>query len=162
MELFLSDGWFKLIAELEQAPTAGPLLNLIVTGGPQGERRAHLRGSAFGRDHAADADATITLPFKIAHVIFVEGNFRAAMPAFTAGQIQVEGSLDVLAQISHSSGDELRELRNRLLAITEPVSTGPKLPGEAAARGRILAHSGHEWSELTAHLGQWWRQRALL
>ena len=140
-EVFLSERWFGRVDEIQPpgAKNGGVLLNLVVTGGPEGEKRVHVEGSRFGRDHAAGAAATVTLPFDIAHAVFVQGRFRDAMPAFTAGKIQIEGQLAALASISRSDGDELRELRDRLLTITEPATTGPSLGGQAQARAGVLA-----------------------
>jgi hypothetical protein len=139
-EVFLSDSWFERVDEIQRdAPSAGPTLNLVVVDGPEGRKQAHLAGARFGRDHASSAAATVTLPFEIAHAIFVEGRFRDAMPAFTAGKIQIEGSLAALAAISRSDGDELRQLRDRLLTVTRPATTGPSLSGPAGARARAIA-----------------------
>jgi hypothetical protein len=140
-ETFLSESWFRLVDELQkEAPVnGGAVLNLVVTDGPEGEKRVHVEGSRFGRDHAPAPAATVTLPFPIAHAIFVEGRFRDAMPAYTAGKIQIEGQLTALASISRSDGNELRQLRDRLLTITEPATKGPSLSGQAAARSRLVA-----------------------
>ena len=140
-ETFLSESWFRLVDELQEdaPPNGGAVLNLVVTEGPEGEKHVHVEGSRFGRDHAPSAAATVTLPFPIAHAIFVEGKFRDAMPAYTAGKIQIEGQLTALASISRSDGDELRQLRDRLLTITEPATKGPSLSGQAGARSRLAA-----------------------
>ncbi|MGH7897292.1 MAG: phytanoyl-CoA dioxygenase family protein [Candidatus Binatia bacterium] len=140
-EVFLSEGWFQRVDAIQKdAPgNGGPILNLVVTDGPEGEKRVHVEGSRFGKQHAAGAAATVTLPFEIAHAIFVQGRFRDAMPAFTAGKIQIDGQLAALASISRSDGDELRQLRDRLLTITEPATSGPTLVGPAGARAGVLA-----------------------
>jgi hypothetical protein len=140
-EVFLSESWFHQVDDIQKdAPASrGPVLNLVVTDGPTGEQRVRVEGSRFARGHADGAAATVTLPFDIAHAIFVQGRFRDAMPAFTAGKIQIEGQLSALASIARSDGDELRELRNRLLTITQPASNGTSLSGEAAARAGRLA-----------------------
>jgi hypothetical protein len=136
--VFLSDPWFDEVSSLQAAVGSGkPVLNLVVTGGPEGEKRVRVEGSRFVRGHATGAAATITLPFQIAYSVFVQGNFRAAMPAYTAGKIQVEGELGALSSISNSAADQLRELRGRLLEVTQPAS-GPELAGLAAARASAL------------------------
>jgi ectoine hydroxylase-related dioxygenase (phytanoyl-CoA dioxygenase family) len=139
-DVFLSESWFRRVDEIQKdAPgNGGPVLNLVVCDGPEGEKRAHVAGTRFGQGHASEAAATVTLPFEIAHAIFVEGRFRDAMPAFTAGKIQIDGQLAALASIARSDGDELRELRNRLLTITRPASDGPSLVGPAAGRAAAL------------------------
>ena len=138
---FLSANWFDVVTRLQQeSPDLGGLVfNLVVTGAPDGEKCVHVNGSRFARGRAENAAATITLPTKLAHAIFVEGNFRAAMPAYTAGKMQIDGDLGALAAISHSSGDQLREMRNRLLPITLSPSAGLELAGPAAARSSALA-----------------------
>ncbi|MGH7818237.1 MAG: phytanoyl-CoA dioxygenase family protein [Candidatus Binatia bacterium] len=140
-EVFLSESWFRRVEEIQKSTPAdgGAVLNLVVTGGPEGEKRVRVKGARFANGHAEGAAATITLPFPLAHAIFVEGRFRDAMPAYTAGKIQIDGELSALARIARSDGDELRELRNRLLTITEPASRGPSLAGEAARRSGALA-----------------------
>ena len=138
---FLSDGWFDAVTKLqeESADPSGPVFNLVVTGHSASEKRVHVNGSFFARGHAENAAAAITLPVKIAHSIFVEGNFRAAMPAYMAGKMQIDGDLGALAAISHSSGNQLREMRDRLLAITLSPPSGSNLDGAAAARSSVLA-----------------------
>jgi len=140
-EVFLSERWFEGVDEIQKATPAngGPVINLVVPDAPGGEKRVRVEGSRFSRGHADGAAATVTLPFDIAHCIFVQGRFRDAMPAFTAGKIQIDGELSALASISRSDGDALRQLRDRLLNITEPLTTGPSLSGEAGNRHRRLA-----------------------
>src|SRR5262245_22146330 len=110
-EQFLSENWFQKVDAIQEDSPAngGPVLNLVVTDGPGGEKKVRVEGSRFSQGHASGAAATITLPFEIAHAIFVKGRFRDAMPAFTAGKIQIDGQLSALAGIARSDGDELRE-----------------------------------------------------
>jgi ectoine hydroxylase-related dioxygenase (phytanoyl-CoA dioxygenase family) len=140
-EVFLSENWFRQVDAIQKdSPVnGGPILNLVVTDGPGGEKRVRVEGSRFAQGHASGAAATITMPFEIAHAIFVEGRFRDAMPAFTAGKIQIDGQLSALAGIARSDGDELRRLRDQLLTITEPATQGPSLSGQAASRASVLA-----------------------
>ena len=138
-EVFLSDDWFQKVDEIQRdvPRNGGAILNLVVTEGPEGVKHVRVEGTRFERDHAPGAAATVTLPFEIAHAIFVEGRFRDAMPAFTAGKIQIDGQLAALASISRSDGDELRILRDRLLRITEPATNSPTLVGPAGAKARV-------------------------
>ena len=47
------------------------------------------------------------------------------MPAYTAGKMQIDGDLGALAAISHSSGDQLREMRNlQSMAVVERQQAG--------------------------------------
>lgn len=137
-ETFLSEPWFHMVKEIqkEAAGPGGVTMNLVVQNGPGGERRVHVAGNRFFEGHAKDAAATITLPFTVAHAIFVEGKFREAMPAYTSGQIQIDGEISALAGIARSEGDALRQLRDRLLRITKPVGEGASLTGVAGDRER--------------------------
>ncbi|MGH7803305.1 MAG: hypothetical protein ACREQJ_03080, partial [Candidatus Binatia bacterium] len=71
-ETFLSESWFEQVDEIQRdAPRTGPTLNLVVVDGPEGPKRVHVAGTRFAKNHDAGAAATVTLPFEIAHAIFV-------------------------------------------------------------------------------------------
>lgn len=107
---FLSDAWFDAVEELRgdapdaPAGTADVSVNMVVTGGPDGDRQMHFAGGQFDRGLAEGAPTTVTLPFDIARAMLVDGNPQAAMTAFMAGQIKVQGDMTRLMALQSQGG----------------------------------------------------------
>lgn len=106
---FLSDEWLdaaKGIAEEHGAGAApsGVTLNVVVTGGPQGDRELHFADGNFATGLLADAPTKLTVPYSVARAMFVEGNQQAAMQAFMGGQIKVEGDMTKLMAMQSQGG----------------------------------------------------------
>ena len=107
---FLSDAWLedvqKLAAEAGGAGAmpAGVELNMVVTGGPQGDRELHVANGAFGAGLLDNAPTKLTLPYSVARSMFIEGNQQAAMQAFMSGQIKVEGDMTKLMAMQGGGG----------------------------------------------------------
>ena len=131
---FLSDEWLveaRLIrAEFEgNAPTVAQALrmNLVVTEVPFGEGQilAHIDTTGglidIEVDHIAEPDLTVTVDYATAKAILVEGNFQAAMQAFMAGKIRVDGDMAALMALQTGPGPDERagEMAARLRAITD-------------------------------------------
>jgi hypothetical protein len=101
-ETFLSDAWFDAVEKLRtempppDASTADLVLNIVVTGGPDGDREVHLSGGNFEHGLIDNAPTKLTVPYDVAKAIFVEGNQQAGMQAFMSGQIKVEGDMSKL------------------------------------------------------------------
>ena len=133
-EVFLSDAWWRLAEEpaSEDSSDGSAVVNLRVERGPEGEKRAHLTGRRLVPGHSGAAVATVTLPFTVAHAVFVEGKLQDAMSAYAAGKTRVEGSMAGLGAIAGT--DEVGPLRERLRGITAPLGDGPSLTGAAARR----------------------------
>lgn len=99
---FLSDAWFDEVEKLRsEAPEptgaqADLTLNIVVTGGPDGEVEIHARGGQFERGLVDDAPTKLTVPYDVAKQVFIEGNQAAGMQAFMSGQIKVEGDMTKL------------------------------------------------------------------
>jgi hypothetical protein len=99
---FLSDEWFaeaKKIADEAgaDASQAGDLtLNIVVTGGPSGDKEIHMQNGEFGQGLVDGAPTKMTVPYEVAKSVFVEGNQQAGMQAFMQGQIKVEGDMSKL------------------------------------------------------------------
>jgi SCP-2 sterol transfer family len=99
---FLSDDWFNAVESLrDEAPEPAPAmkdltLNIVVAGGPDGDRELNLTGGQFERGLVADAPTKVTVPYEVAKAMFIEGNQQAAMQAFMSGQIKVEGDMTKL------------------------------------------------------------------
>ena len=106
---FLSDEWLdaaKAIAEEHGggAVPAGVTLNIVVTGGPQGDRELHFADGNFATGLIDDAPTKLTVPYTVARAMFVEGNQQAAMQAFMGGQIKVEGDMTKLMAMQSGGG----------------------------------------------------------
>ena len=107
---FLSDDWLaaaKSIAEEAGgggAPAADIKLNVVVTGGPEGDRELHFDGGTFETGLLDDAPTKLTVPYTVARQMFVEGNQQAAMQAFMGGQIKVEGDMTKLMAMQGGGG----------------------------------------------------------
>jgi hypothetical protein len=101
-ETFLSDAWFtevdKIRAEAGDADagTGDLQLNIVVTGGPEGDKEMHLNNGAFERGLVDGAPTKVTVPFEVAKAMFVEGNQSVGMQAFMSGQIKIEGDMSKL------------------------------------------------------------------
>ncbi len=128
---FLSDQWVaearKIRAEFEgmAAPAANPIrLNLVITDVPGGEPiDAHVDTSSgepdIERGHMEDADLKVTLDYETAKAILVEGNGQAAMTAFMAGKVRVDGDMSKLLALQGTAPlGETEELAARIREIT--------------------------------------------
>lgn len=123
---FLSDEWLEAAKALADeagggAMPAGVELNLVVTGGPSGDRELHLSDGSFGTGLIDGAPTKLTVPFTVAREMFLEGNQQAAMQAFMGGQIKVEGDMTkLMAMQSGAGGDPAHaaEMSQKLKDIT--------------------------------------------
>lgn len=119
---FLSDEWFVVVEQLaeEHGPTdvtlAEVVMNVTVTDTPFGaERRLHLGVRAgkshWGIGHVDDADATVTTDYETAKEIFVSPDPEAALQAFMAGRVVVQGDMAKLmaAQLGRDAAPALQE-----------------------------------------------------
>ena len=105
---FLSDEWVaearKIRAEYKgvTTPIANPVrINLIVTEVPKsGQIDAYMDTSEgdldIERGHLDNPDLTVTLDHQTAKALLIEGNAQAAMSAFMAGKIRVDGDMSKL------------------------------------------------------------------
>ena len=106
MAQFLSQSWFDeaevIRAKINPAvPDAikDLVINLKVTGGPDGDIEAKMAGGKFEQGLAADAPTTLSVPFDIAKKMFIEGDQQASMQAFMSGEIRVEGDMSKIMQM---------------------------------------------------------------
>jgi hypothetical protein len=128
---FLSDPWFDEVRRLhEAAGGAAPegaevRMNLMITSTPfDGDLAMHMAvadGMAdWGKEHLDGADVTLTLAYDTAKAIFVDGNPQAAVEAFMAGRIVVQGDITKLMVMqSAGPGAAASELTRALQEITE-------------------------------------------
>jgi hypothetical protein len=121
---FLSDAWLDEVEGLEAPPASGPaadlVLNVVVTGGPDGDRELNMGGGKFNRGLVDGAPTKVTIPYDVAKAMFIEGNPQAAMQAFMAGQIKVEGDMTKLMamQSAGAPSAEQTAFQEKLKEIT--------------------------------------------
>jgi hypothetical protein len=124
---FLSDEWLDEVQKLAADAGAGLTppnvqINMVVTGGPQGDRELHVADGAFASGLLDGAPTKLTLPYKVARDMFVIGDQAAAMQAFMSGQIKVEGDMTKLmamqSQQPAAGGPSQAEIQAKLQAIT--------------------------------------------
>ena len=110
MPQFLSDAWFdeveKLRSEAPEPPAglADLMLNIVITGGPEGDKEVHTKAGQFERGLVDGAPTKLTVPYDVAKAIFIEGNQQAGMQAFMSGQIKVEGDMSKLMAMQAQGG----------------------------------------------------------
>jgi hypothetical protein len=132
---FLSDEWIEaahqIRAEAEASGSAPAVpsalrMNLVITQVPFGDGSldAHLDTSSGLADldagHIDPADLKVTVDYVTARSILVEGNFQAAMQAFMAGKVRVDGDMTKLFELQGASpGPGAAAMAERLKGITE-------------------------------------------
>ncbi len=105
---FLSGDWIAEVARIreENGPQnmigAGAKLNMTVTGGPQGTYEVSIDDGVYADGHIADAATSLTVPYEVARQVFVQGAPMAAMQAFMAGQVQLDGDQSQLLNLQNS------------------------------------------------------------
>ena len=122
---FLSDAWFDAVEGLrDQAPAApeeiaGIAVNMVVTGGPDGDRSLHFAEGRFDRGLVEGAPTTVTLPHRVARSMLVDLDPEVAITAFMTGEIRVEGDLTKLMELQMSAGAMLAPTPEQLAFIGE-------------------------------------------
>ncbi len=126
---FLSDEWVeearKIRAELDSAAAAPqPVkMNLVITEVPFGDGTvdAHMDTTSgeleLETGHLEGPDVTATLDYETAKAMMVDANPQAAMQAFMAGKIKLQG--DMSKAMALQSGPPNPELTQRIQEITE-------------------------------------------
>jgi putative sterol carrier protein len=98
---FLSDAWLEDVKKITEEAGGGGMMpesaeiNMVVTGGPEGDKELHVKGGQFNTG-LIDAPTKLTLPYDVAKDMFINGNQQAAMQAFMSGKIKVEGDMTKL------------------------------------------------------------------
>ena len=101
-------------------------MNQIITDVPFGEGTvdAHMDSSSgeleMGTGHLDAADVTITLDYETARAIFVDGDPQAAMQAFMAGKIKVQGDMTELLLVAQqvTPGGTASQVQQRIRDVT--------------------------------------------
>ena len=122
---FLSDDWLDEARKVaDEAGGAGAMpttvvLNLVVTGGPEGDKELHMAEGSFGTGLLDDAPTKLTVPYGVARDMFIKGDQAAAMQAFMSGQIKVEGDMSkLMAMQAQPPTPGADEVQAKLRAIT--------------------------------------------
>ncbi|MGH9277487.1 MAG: SCP2 sterol-binding domain-containing protein [Acidimicrobiales bacterium] len=131
---FLSDAWLSAARQIREEHAGGGIavpatvkMNQIITAVPFGEGtvQAHIDTTngelAMEVGHLPEPDVTVTLEYETARAVFVDGTAQAAMQAFMAGKIKVEGDLAkliaALQQVTPGAYDA-SEVQRRIKQIT--------------------------------------------
>ena len=127
-EAFLSSAWFDAVEALRaeqpaaDASMADLTINIVVTGGPEGDAEVHVKNGNFERGLVDDAPTKLTVPYDVAKSVFIDGNQQAAMQAFMSGQIKVEGDMSKLMAMQGGGGGapspEAQAFQEKLKALT--------------------------------------------
>jgi len=125
---FLSDEWVdaarKIREDLDQ-PTTAPQpvkMNLVITDVPFGEGTvdAHMDTTSgelvLDLGHVDGPDVTATLDYETAKAMMVDANPQAAMQAFMAGKIKLQG--DMTKAMALQAGPPNPELTKAIQGIT--------------------------------------------
>ena len=120
---FLSDEWFEAVEALRDKAPAPPeevadiAVNMVVTGGPDGERTLHFADGRFDRGLVEGAPTTVTVPHRVARAMLVDRDPEAAIMAFMTGEIRGEGDLTRLLELQQSGGAMLAPTAEQLAFI---------------------------------------------
>ena len=126
---FLSDAWLEDVQKLAAEAGAGAMpggvdLNLLVTGGPEGDKELHVADGVFATGFLADCATKLTVPYEVAKAMFIKGDQQAAMQAFMSGQIKVEGDMTKLMAMQGSApagGGDAAALQAKMQEITSDL-----------------------------------------
>ena len=128
--LFLSEAWFEEAKKISdsfgkiQLPEklVGFILNLTVTGGPEGDKSIHFTEGRFGKGHHQDAQTMLTLPYDLCYKALLCNDTRAALKGFLTRKIRVKGDMtEMLTLASIKAEGDLEALRVTTMEMTEPV-----------------------------------------
>jgi hypothetical protein len=132
---FLSDDWLaaarKIREEfgaLEEGVPDNVRMNQVITEVPfgTGTINAHVDTSSGSLEmdigHLEQADVTVTLDYATAKAVFVDGTVSAAMTAFMAGKVRVQGEmarlLSALQYLSPPDESSVTAVQERIREIT--------------------------------------------
>jgi len=130
-KLFLSDVWFDESQKIAESfgkidlpeKLVGFILNLTVTGGPEGDKAIHFTEGRFGKGHHKDARTMLTLPYDICYKALLCNDTKVALKGFLTRKIRVKGNMtEMLTLASIKSEGDLDALRVKTVEMTEPVA----------------------------------------
>ena len=130
---FLTDEWLAEARKIREEykgkgtpPAHAIKMNQIITDVPFGDGtvNAHMDTSGgeveMDEGHIDGAEVTVTLDYETAKAIIVDQNPQAAMQAFMAGKIKVQGDMTKLMAMQSGAPDPTaQEVANKIKEITE-------------------------------------------
>jgi hypothetical protein len=126
--VFLSAVWFEAVQPVlagQSAPTeATVVMNVVVVDAPFDTDPSFHVGAADGTPllaagHVDTPDLSLTTDYATARDLFLAGEPAAAMQAFMAGKIKLQGDLAKLMSVGAGLGGGGAQLTAALQAITE-------------------------------------------
>jgi len=97
--------------------------NVAIAEAPDGIHSMHMAGSMLPQKGLIeDAVATLRMPYPLARKLLIDRDQGAAIQAFMAGKIQVEGDISALMSIGTglgASSEAAKTLQKQILEITE-------------------------------------------
>ena len=130
-KVFLSDAWFdesdKIVASCGKIDLpeklVGFILNMTVTGSPEGDKEIHFTEGRFGKGHHKNARTMLTLPYDVCYKALLCNDTKEAMKGFLTRKIRVKGNMtEMLTLASIKSEGDLEALRVKVCTMTEPVT----------------------------------------
>ena len=101
----------------------GFILNLNVTGGPEGDKEIHFTEGRFVKGYHNAATTALTLPYDLCYKALLCNDTKEAMKGFLTRKIRVKGDMTkMLTLASIKSEGDLEALRLKTLEMTEPVA----------------------------------------
>ena len=90
----------------------GFILNLNVTGGPEGDKEIHFTEGRFVKGHHNAATTALTLPYDLCYKALLQNDTKVAMKGFLTRKIRVKGDMTkMLTLASIKSEGDLEALR---------------------------------------------------
>ena len=124
---FLSDAWLEDVKKIAEEAGGGGMMpptaeiNMVVTGGPEGDKELHVANGDFNLGLLEGAPTKLTLPYDVAKDMFINGNQQAAMQAFMSGKIKVEGDMTKLMAMQGAANPDpaaAEALQKKILEVT--------------------------------------------
>ena len=128
---FLSDTWFDEANKISESmgtiklpeKLVGFILNMNVTGGPEGDKKIHFTEGRFVKGHHNAATTMLTLPYELCYKALLQNDTKVAMKGFLIRKIRVKGDMTkMLTLASIKSERNLESLRLKTLEMTGPVA----------------------------------------
>jgi len=125
--VFLSNGWLDAVEALRPewpeppAEVKGLLINLVITGGPDGEVQVHADSGIVERGLNPDATATVTVPYPVAERLYIQNDPSLIMSSIMSGELTIEGDSTQVMSMINVQGDPTPEqlaFQKKIQAIT--------------------------------------------